>query len=82
MNLWADFDRPGQGMKIATFNINNIKKRFDSLLVWAPSRIELCPQELETRSTGFPRVLFANSGAVAWEAFLGEVASVTHSSSP
>ncbi|MDB5437996.1 MAG: xth [Caulobacteraceae bacterium] len=62
-------DRPGppavsQGVKIATYNINNINRRLDNLLAWleraAPDVV--CLQELKTLDGGFPYAAIEAAG--------------------
>jgi exodeoxyribonuclease-3 len=47
---------PGLPMKIATFNINNINKRLDNLLVWLDNAEPdvVCLQELKAEQGAFP----------------------------
>jgi exodeoxyribonuclease III len=57
--------RPGgECVKVATFNINNVKKRLPQLLAWlqmsAPDVV--CLQELKTDQSAFPQAALASAG--------------------
>jgi exodeoxyribonuclease III len=59
-----------QGMKIATFNINNVNKRLDNLLGWLGTAEAdvVCLQELKTEHRMFPaRTLRELGYGAAWE---------------
>ena len=51
-------------MKIATFNINNVNKRLESLLGWleAASPDVVCLQELKATQAAFPEVAIRDAG--------------------
>ena len=51
-------------MKIATFNINNINKRLDSLLTWLAEAVPdvVCLQELKAEQAAFPIAAIRDAG--------------------
>src|SRR4051812_23535375 len=56
-------------MKVATFNINNINKRFANLIHWlrAAKPDVVCLQELKTADSALPRAAIGNEGyGAAW----------------
>ena len=55
---------PANALKIATFNINNIRKRLPNLLAWlAASQPDVvCLQELKTADAAFPADAIAEAG--------------------
>jgi exodeoxyribonuclease-3 len=59
-----DVERSGRTFKIATFNINDVKKRLPNLLAWLaqakPDIVAL--QELKSTDAGFPRVALERAG--------------------
>lgn len=57
-------------MKVATFNINNINRRMDSLLAWLKQAKPdiVCLQELKTADEGFPAKALAKAGyGAVWQ---------------
>jgi exodeoxyribonuclease-3 len=57
-------------VKIATFNINNVNKRLDNLIVWL-ERTEpdvVCLQELKAEQQGFPATALRDVGySAVWQ---------------
>lgn len=64
--------RRWSGVKIATFNINNVNRRLDNLLTWLESSQPdvVCLQELKAAETAFP--LQAINGAGYGAAWVGQ----------
>lgn len=61
---------PTRPLTIATFNINNIRKRLDNLLAWLEERRPdiVCLQELKTVSRDFPEAALAAAGyGAVWQ---------------
>jgi endonuclease/exonuclease/phosphatase (EEP) superfamily protein YafD len=80
----------GPRMKIATFNINNVRKRLPNLLAWLRQAKPdvVCLQELKTTDTEFPAAAIRGAGyEAAWKgqkswngvAILGRWARLAHS---
>src|SRR5262249_29548087 len=56
--------RAARGMKIATFNINNVRRRLPNLLAWleAAEPDVVCLQELKASDREFPRTAIEKAG--------------------
>ena len=74
-------------MKIATFNINNVRKRLPNLLAWLERRRPeiACLQELKTEQSAFPEKALSGGGYTAlWrgERTYNGVAILAHGAAP
>ncbi len=72
MSIWPTSwrrDGPGDALKIATFNINDVNKRLPNLLAWlaAAEPDVVCLQELKAEQRAFPAEALRGAGyAAAW----------------